>query len=246
MTLDSKSYGIKYNNRHSSDFDLKVLNTKVIGMPAKKKVTINLPYSNNIVDLSSIYGKTKFSERVLEVDLRAENHSTQNKELLYHRWTEIINWLMEPDGKTILVDDVMSNYYYLAEVADAPTWEEYANSGDIKIKFNCYPFRIHAELEGNDIWDIFDFDLDVAQETKMSVTGSKTIMQINDGAAEIQPTIVCDADFTVTLGGYTYQLTAGTFDSENAAYPLTLAVGENLITITGTGHIEFKWHKELI
>lgn len=246
MILDSKSYGIKFNGHHSSEFGLKVLNTKVIGMPSKKKVTISLPYSNNVVDLSGLYGKTKFNERTLEVDLRAENHSTQNKELLYHRWTEIINWLMEPDGKTILVDDVMSNYYYLAEVVDAPTWEEYANSGDIKIKFNCYPFRIHAELEGNDIWDFFDFDTDIAQETKFTVNGSKTILQINDGATEIQPTIVCDADLMLKIGDATYQLSAGKLNPDTASYPFTLPVGENLITITGIGNIEFQWRKELI
>ncbi|MFS1134951.1 hypothetical protein [Enterococcus hirae] len=51
--------------------------------------------------------------------------------------------------KTKLIDDVMPDYYYLAEVQEAPTFEEAVRFGTLTVKFQCYPFRISESLESN-------------------------------------------------------------------------------------------------
>lgn len=65
MSISSKTYGFTFNGRHSSEFDMRVLDTKQITLPQKRKSLIQLPYSSKQVDLSNVYGENVYDERTI-------------------------------------------------------------------------------------------------------------------------------------------------------------------------------------
>lgn len=160
------NYGIAFNGHHSSEFGLQVLQGKQIGFPTKIKSLVSIPHSSNEYDFSSVVGVQAYSDRIVSIPFHIKK---MDKESLYNEWTKIVNWLMGTDSKTPLYDDLMDEYYYMAEVREAPEFNELLTRGTLTVNFTCYPFRISKLREGNDIWDTFNFELDVAQQTKFNI-----------------------------------------------------------------------------
>lgn len=242
MTANSKySYGIVFAGQRSNDFGLDIQD-KTIGMPAKNKITQTLPFSNMVLDLSAMYGGQTYAERVVKVTFIVRDHANLSKERLYTMWTQTVNWLMGPAHKVQLRDDIMRHYYYLGEVQKQPSWNEYRSYGKLSVEFTCYPFRINELTEGNDIWDDFNFDLDVAQNVAYQINGRRTITLVNIGISAVSPELVATAPLMIEINGQQYQLPAGTSTSPD----LMLPVGETTLFVTGTGKLTVNWHKELI
>lgn len=218
------------------------MQAKTVGMPEKNKITQTIPFSNTVLDISDLYGGQTYKERTIKITFIVRDGVDQSKERLYSLWTQAVNWLMAPGQKVKLKDDIMHNYYYLGEVQKEPSWDEMRAYGKLSVEFTCYPFRIDELEEGNDIWDDFDFELDIAQDTDFDITGSRSITLFNMGATTISPEIVATAPFTIEMGGQKYALAAGTYSSPDFMLP----TGEVTLTVTGTGKLSFRWHKELI
>ncbi|MFL2118551.1 distal tail protein Dit [Marinilactibacillus psychrotolerans] len=169
-------YGIRFNGHHSSEFGLRILQGKQIGFPTKIKSLVSIPHSSNEYDFSSVVGVQAYSDRTVSIPFHIKK---MDKESLYNEWTKIVNWLMGTDSKTPLYDDLMDEYYYMAEVREAPEFNELLTRGTLTVNFTCYPFRISKLPEGNDIWDTFNFELDVAQNLTFQVQrGSFLPLQI--------------------------------------------------------------------
>lgn len=242
MTIRSKyPYGIEFNGHRSNDFGLDV-QAKAVGMPEKNKITQAVPFSNTVLDISDLYGGQTYKERTVKITFIVRDGVNQSKERLYSLWTQVVNWLMAPGQKVKLKDDIMHNYYYLGEVQKEPSWDEMRAYGKLSVEFTCYPFRIDELEEGNDIWDDFNFELDIAQNIKFNIAGSRIITLFNMGATAISPAIVATAPFAIEMGGQRFTLNAGTYSSPDFMLP----VGEVTLTVTGTGKLSFNWHKELI
>lgn len=235
-------YGIWFNGHHSTDFGLDALDKKAITFPAKRKITVQIPYSNSVLDLSNAYGGQVYEERTFSQTFNIIDRRLWNKESMYRLWTEVVNWLMEPATKQPLYDDVMHSYYYLAEVQSPPSFSEMLFRGELTIEWTCYPFRIYELAEGNDIWDKFDFDFDIAQKTKHRVYGLKKVLLYNISASVVSPDIKADSNMAILLRDQSFEVPAQ--DSQN--FRLRLLSGENWLTVSGNGTIEFIWHKELI
>ncbi|WEV56126.1 phage tail domain-containing protein [Ligilactobacillus acidipiscis] len=240
MQTSTNSYGFTFNGHHSSEFDLKVLSNKGMSLPAKTKVTTQLPYANGVIDLSNVYGANNYGERTITFPCTVP-WGFNNAEDLYLLWTEIINWLDEPTGKVKLVDDVMPDFYYLGEVQAAPTIEEKSVYSTITIVFQCYPYRFrHADT--TDEWDPFMFDLDVAQNTEFDVDHRLEIMLVNACQASVPLTIDASSEMVITTGDLVYDVAQGkTKESE-----IVLMPGENKLIIEGSGHIAFDWYEKVI
>lgn len=236
------NYGISFNNHHSTDFGLDILDDKQITYPSKIKTLQRIPHSNSVYDFSQIYGTQNYSERTFTVTFNVIDRSMWSKESMYIQWTKILAWLMEPSQKIPLHDDIMNDYYYLAEVQKEPSFDELRHRGKLTVEFQCYPFRIHELQEGNDVWDTFNFELDIAQLVKYEVNGSKQIVLYNLGMTDLAPVIVASSQMTIQLKGNTYKVNVG----ECVATGFYLVPGLNEITVIGSGTIEFKFHKEVI
>lgn len=244
--FDSRQYGITFAGKHSfRDFGLRVIDKK-IDFPKKDKVTITLPYSSQLIDLSELYDETSYGERSLEVTFLVIDQEQYSKDVIYNKMTSFVNYLEQTHGKIELIDDIMPEYYYLAELVDAPKWNEDRHHGKFTAKFSAYPFRIRLNPEGSDIWDEFSFENDVAQNIRHVVNKNYDFILINVGVQAVQPVVVASSEFVLTVNGVEYAVKSGITDPIDAAYPVTLPVGENKLHVIGTGTIEFDWHKEVI
>lgn len=245
LKLDSNTYPIKFNGKSSADFGVKMISKK-IGFPSATKIKIDVPFSEIPIDMSGIYGDQKMSERTNEYEFLIRDADNLTKEGLYRQWTNFINdFAMQVHHKAPLMDDVMENYFYLAEVENAPSWEEYLSLGTINLKFTCYPYRISIkdESDDDDNWDDFDLEDGVAQMIEYEVNdSSKTVYLLNVGAHMLVPEIEVNGDVTLNTGKDEVKLNEGTSTYED----IVLLKGLNTFTITGKGTIKFHFRREVI
>jgi len=235
--------GINFLGKHSyTNYGLTMAPGKSIGMPSKEKMTVKVPFNNSEYDFSLLYGSQPYSMRELNYPFNIFATGVNSKQRMNTEKTKIVNWLANSQGKQKLLDDAFPNYYFLAEVEDSTDFSENYNSGILKVTFKAYPFMIAELEEGNDVWDTFNFELDVAQDVSHTISGSKVVKLINAGTPDVFPTIEASSDMTIGLNGKTYLVKTGT--TLNAEIPLTN--GENNLTVTGNGTINFTFYKELI
>jgi len=149
---------------------------------------------------------------------------------------------MANSEKEQLYDDAFPGFYFNAEIIEGPTFTERGGKGLATITFNAYPFLISNEPEGNDIWDIFNFETDIAQDVTFEVNGWRSITLHNVGGEVANPSIIASSNFQIELDGVRYTLPAGTTQSLD----FELSLGENHLTLIGNGRIEFRWHKEVL
>lgn len=237
-------YGIRFNGKHSyKDMGVTLGIERDIGYPEKEKIKVKVPFSNIEYDFSEIYGEQTYTERPLTYTLNILDknviNDTQRINILE---TKISNWLMNSNGKQRLYDDAIPGYYYLAEVEGGLSFDELWNHGTLTVEFTAYPFMIAELQEGNDIWDIFNFELDVAQITDFEVNGSLEVVLYNVGTPNLSPTIETTAPMEIMKDGVTYSIPSGRSKSSD----FKLIPGENELTITGNGSIKFLFYKELI
>lgn len=232
-------FGITFNGLHSyDDFGLTVAE-KTIGNPSKIKTKERVPHSNQVYDFSGIYGGQEYEERQLTYVFNVKDY---DKRMIAIKKIESLNWIMNVNEKTKLVDDYIEGYYFLAEVEEAPDFEEMRFHGTLTVTFTAYPFKIGELEEGNDIWDSFNFLLDVAQITEFRVRGRKNVILYNVGANIVYPIIRATSPMQIIKDGITYNIQAGEIESR----VFFLNIGENPMTITGNGTISFHFRKELI
>lgn len=237
-----KQYGITFAGLHSfRDLGL-TIKEKEIGTPEKEKALVKVPFSNLEYDFSELYGDQTMGNRKLSYTFNVYNPQRFTKEEMNRIKTKAINHFMNQNKMIELYDDVYPGWHFLAEVRDAPDFSETNAMGGLTIEFEAYKYMINDYPEGNDIWDIFDFDFDFAQETKVKVDGVKELVLFNNGAGAVNPKVKCDSFMTVEHEGILYEFRAGT--TQELEFRLTKEFNE--IKIAGNGTIEFIWHKELI
>ncbi|WP_018664623.1 hypothetical protein [Heyndrickxia acidiproducens] len=237
-------YGITFNGKHSyRDMGYTMPpDGREIGFPAKEKIVVRVPYSNTEYDFSEIYGSQVYGSRTLKFTFNVLKWGNWTPEALQVEKTKLINWLMNSHGRQKLYDDVMPGYYYLAEAESDTDFQDDFETGTLTVTFRAYPFMISELPEGNDIWDDFNFDLDVAQDVSFNVSGSLTVTLINSGAPDVIPEITASNQMIIDKDGVKYTVTSGKTKDQD----FVLKSGENNLEISGTGTISFKFYKELI
>jgi predicted phage tail component-like protein len=234
--LYSTLRGFAFNNKHNyNDMGL-VMHSKSIQPPSKKKIKESVPFMNGSYDFSTVAtnGEMTYNEREITVVLGMPTDTKERLQIIYSRTLE---WLSD-SGKCNLIFDDIQDYYYVAEVEDASTFEEVVNFGKLSVTFTAYPFKSSVDYVG-DVWDTFNFEEDVVQDVEFDVTGSKNV-QIYNAGRTISPKINCNATMTAATNGYTTNLKMG----DNSDWRFKLKNGTNDINITGTGHIKFIFRKE--
>lgn len=232
-------FGIKFDGKHSyDDFGLTVAERN-IGNPKKIKIKERVPFSNQVYDFSGIYGGQEYEERPLTYVFNVKDYE---KIPLTMKKIQALNWLMNPNEKIQLFDDYIPGYYFLAEVEEAPDFDELRFYGRLTVQFTAYPFKIGELEEGNDIWDEFNFLLDYAQITEFNVNGSTDVTLYNPGINVAKPIIKATAPMQIKQGNKIFTVPIG----ESQSYDFVLRGLKNKLTIVGNGSISFHFRKELI
>ena len=232
-------YDIVFNGKHSfNDMRLKRINATEHKAPTKNKIQQTIPFMNGSYDFSNLYGSATYSDREFTYSFLVE---IENEALMNYRKIEIENWLLGANKKTILIDEDLKGYYYLAECIDID-FDNYYSFGLIDVTFTAYPFKIGEAYEGNNLWDSFNFESDVLQDTKFTVNGSSNVNIYNSSAIDIEPTIIASSNFEIIKDNKKYVIESG----ESKDYRFKFKKGNNNITLKGNGTIEFRFRKEVL
>lgn len=214
---------------------------RFIGNPDKNKILERVPFSNETLDFSSLYGTQTFQDRPLKyvLSLSEKSHTRQGVHLLEMQLTNAL--MAGTRGK--LIDEMFPGYYFEAEVQTGPNFERFLSFGELTVDFIAYPFKKSILPEGNDYWDPFNFELDVSQTTEFTVIGTQQVTLWNVGISQLNPTIRASAPMQITTdSGNVFIVQPG----ESKSYDLMLLPGENSLYISGTGSISFVFYKEVI
>lgn len=228
--------GFRFNGSHTSDYGLRLI-VREGNPPTEKEIIEDIPFMQGQLDFSNILGQRVFNNRILTYTFELIDYDYESRKI---DETILSNWLLSV-GRQKLFDDYDRGYYYMAKCASVESIDNYHGTS-YKITFDAYPFKIAEIPEGNDIWDIFNFELDVSQNVKFDIKDTQTIVIYNNGTNIISPTIKSSSPMKIVQGGITYILNAG----ETKSHELVLKLGENKMTVHGNGTIEFLFHKELI
>lgn len=238
--------GIKVEDNIKEGFTRDGVHTKEYNMwlvdrsaptPEEKTIIESIPFMQGHYDFSMILGERVYENRPLAYQFEILNNHYQSRKSIQ---TSLENWLMK-SGYEPLYDTHAEGYYYIAKCTSVNTSDSYGGL-TIDIVFDAYPFKISESAEGNDIWDAFNFELDVAQITKFDVNESLDVVLYNVGASNLNPTIKASAPMTIIKSDATYEIKAG----ETKSSEFVLFQDENHMTIQGNGTIEFLFYKELI
>jgi predicted phage tail component-like protein len=191
---------------------------------------------NGSYDFSTVAsnGEITYTERSIKIVLGLP---ATTKEQLYSIYSKTLEWLMGV-GKSQLVFDDIFDYYFMAEVECASTFDEVLTFGNLEVEFIAEPFKQGACLVGDEAWDTFNFDEDVIQDVEFDVVTTKTITLYNPGRP-VTPLINSIPAMSIVKDWLTYDLKLG----DNKPYNFKLQNGSNTLTINGTGHIIFTFRK---
>lgn len=229
--------GIIKGEKHSyNDLGLTVLDTTT-EIKKKNKILVKIPFMNGSYDFSSLYGGQTYEEETRTYEF---NIIARDKNDLEIKKIQVSDWLLDGEQAEI-IDDLLPGYHRLAECVDL-SFEEKQNYAKVIANFRTYPFKISDKYEGNDIWDDFNFELDVAQDVKFKVESFKNGVLINNGSNVVTPIVICDVPMKITIDNKTFNFPKG----ESKDYRFRLKKGENPFKIEGNGTVEFKFRKEVL
>lgn len=194
---------------------------------------------NGVWNFSSMLGERTFENRRVTYTLTIEQRNVPTRQNLQ---TNIENELMR-EGEVKLYDTYSPGYYYIGSCVAVNVDDDYMHGRlKVTVEFNCYPYKISELPEGHDIWDDFNFELDVSQPIEYAVNGSRSIVVINNGLPSVSLTVEASAQMEITKGTQKVTVPAGI--SKNELF--RLSAGESTLTVKGNGTIKFNFHKELI
>lgn len=210
--------------------------------PLEKEKKDSGPFTQGVYDFGMISGERVLDNRPLIFDfyLYERNYNYRKVDETYLK-----NALMKA-GILPLYDTHDPGYYYLGKCVSVSVEDDHIFGRlVISIEFDCYPFMIALQEEGNDDWDNFDFELDYSQDNSYYIPNGKTVNidLMNVGSAGVTPKIIADKPITIIKGNATYQISAGTTEDEE----FRIEIGNNPMYVTGNNAtVQFLFYKELI
>ena len=205
--------------------------------PDEKEIVESVPFMQGVYDYSSLEFDRYFNNREITYQVILFESDYADRKIP----EQDIKRRLMPLGVQNLYDTHDRGYHWRGKCKSV-TVDDDENKGTLTctIVFDCYPLAIVENIEGSDIWDDVYFPRWVFQDTKFVVEGSENVDIYNIGSTSIIPRIIVDSDFTIKSPTNTISLTKGTYTDTQ----LVLERGENKLTLTGTGTIEFQFYRE--
>lgn len=208
--------GVRFGDKHSiTDWDL-LMTSKSIGEPEPKILTVEIPGSDGVKDLTEAFGEVNYNNRTLVFNFDL----FQSPSTWWNLKENISKFLNGKKIKIILDQD--DNYYYLGRCKITNFSNEYTVA-HLTIECDCEPYK-YKQNETSD--------------TK-TVTAGTTYTYSNLNKSVI-PTLVLSAAMTLEFNGNTYSLVAGT----HKVLDIKFIEGNNNIKVTdGSGKLTVKYQE---
>lgn len=208
------------------DFGLK-LREIYISFPEAKTQYIELPFSNEVIDLTELDGNVYYKQRSIRLGFDYLGDFTQ----WHTRMSEIASSL---HGKRVkLVDTEDAAFYYQGRMA-LDTTKTDPVMAQVTLTGTMNPFKYELTSSAQDwLWDPFDLEVGVIRELKdLAVNGALTVTVEGTGMVAI-PLITASAAMEVAFDGKTFDLSPGI----NKIYAIKIREGTNTLTFTGNGTV---------
>lgn len=127
---EKKSYSLR------DDFKMRILSYH-IGAPEVITNIVAIPYSNNYVDLTEVYGKPTYQQRVISISV----DSVEKTELWHKYIEELFNLFHGQKVKAVITSD--SEYYYEGRVSIEVDNRNDNLVNQITINILANPFKKH-------------------------------------------------------------------------------------------------------
>ncbi len=218
--------GVKLNNKHSlTDYGM-YLYERSIGYPEPRTDQVDIPGADGLLDFTGAgTGSVKFRNRTLGLTFHVVNGDQ-------HYETRMSTLAGDIHGKRVaVIFDDDPNYAYLGRAVIDP-YLSGGRDGTVAVKVDCDPYRYGVDSTRDQDWRWDElFNCTIYYGT-FDVSGTKARTLVNPLSYSVPVLIICSAAMTVTKGGTTYNLTAGT--NENV---FSIAPGDTAVTFTGNGRV---------
>lgn len=208
------------------EFDL-ILSSKTITSPEPNIVTIEIPGTSDVIDLSeSISGDIEYKQRKITIVFETKLFANA-----YHSiYSKLSNYLHGKKMKIVFNKD--QGYYWSGRMAISDIKQH--NSGQtitVTATVDPYKYETQSSLEPW-LWDSFSFEDGIIRDYfNIAVPGSITII---GRRKRVCPKFICSGAMTVTYLGNTYNLATG----ENIVPDIFLGEGSHVLTFGGTGTVD--------
>ena len=217
--------GVTFGDKHSFDDFGIYLTSKTINPPEPQTNTIYVPLRDGSIDLTeSLTNDVKYNDRKINMTFSVIHPMEQWSDKV----SEIENYLHGKRMKVVFDDD--QNFYYMGRLK-VNEWSSQKSIGKLVIECIADPYKY--DVQGDWLWDPFDFENDCISESENIIVSGSTSVVIVGKRKKAYPTITASAAMSVSYNGTTYNLTEGI----NKLYDMILDEGENTLTFSGSGSV---------
>lgn len=225
--------GITINGKHSyNDFGLLLLK-KNIGIPSKIKIKETVPFMNGTYDFSTMFGGQLWDERTLTYDFVI---IASSKEALSSKKFAVINWL-EDNINCKITDDSIPEYSFIGDATNC-SFAEKLHDGVLTVTFTCYPFKVGNNEEGNDIWDIFNFENGITNTVSYTFSINTSVTLTCDSRSKNEVIVETTAPITIIKNKISYSFPTG--KTSNSSF--ILDNGSNILMLYASASATVKFH----
>lgn len=208
--------GVTFGDKHSYYEWGLLLSGKEIQSPSPKSNIIEIEGGDGVLDLTDFFGDVKYSNRKLTFEFSKMDIVPDGFLALF----SLVQNTIHGRKMKVTLDDDPANYYVGRVTINE--WKSEKNLGQIVIEVDAEPYKYKAA------------------ETVVSraVSGTAAITLTNS-RKRVVPVITTNAELTISFGNYSGTFSAGTFTIPE----LELVEGDNLVNVSGTGTITFRYQE---
>ena len=221
------------------DWHLVPSSRPVVNPPEPKYSFVDIPGGNGSIDLTEANGMDLvYANREGSWEFLVENDH-ESWDLIYYN---IINYCHGKYFDFIQLEDERS-YIYKGRVR-LNQWRSDPNWSKVTLDYILDPYKYEIQSAGEDwLWDPFDFETGIIDDTDISVNGTKTYT-INVRSMPIVPTFYAlNSGMSVIFKNETYALP---INKDQKFYDIYLKSGANTLTLKGTGKIRIKFRNGVL
>lgn len=238
MALPIKEY-IQFGQYNTKDFGL-YLETREAESPAEDEQVETIPYRQGQEDFGFLTGERIFKQRTLKYTFVYPNSDYT----LRKRVENDLKRDFMPLFNEKLIDSHDIGFYWTGKCSSIKATDD-STKGLLKVEFDfsVYPFAFKdTGSKESDVWDGFDFDLDVLQPSVYKVNGYAEVTLHNNGTNSITPLIYCTENIQIYVGGQQYLFNP----QKTEDYWLKLPVGDTKATIYANSAVQIILRQEVL
>lgn len=224
--------GVRFGEYHSLDDLGLIFNTKTISEPKAQTNMVSVPSRNGLIDMSEVLtGNIRYDDRTIQITFTI----TDNVNNWESKRMELANLLHGKKMRIIFDDD--QAFYWLGRVTVGDLKPK-KTIAEITIKATVDPYKYNITTSEEDwLWDPFDFEFGIINETaNLVIDGSREVVIIGGQRWE-NPIITSDTGMTVTFNDVTYEINEGS----QVLYDIIIEEGENTLIFNGNGTVSINY-----